>query len=69
MFCWSCADHVAEQLRELEQSVSLKQIRELFDNKEYSNVVQKLEPFLEYNISIPTDVSPHSTPCLKWGTG
>ena len=54
----SHADHVTEQLRELEQSVSLKRIREMFDNKQYLNVVQKLEPFLEYDTSIPTDVSP-----------
>lgn len=42
--------------------MSLKQIRELFESKAYTSVVRKLEPFLEYNTSIPTDVSP--TPYL-----
>ncbi len=54
---WSHADHVTEKLKELEQSVSLKQIRQLFEHKEYSMVVHKLEPFLEYNTSIPTEVT------------
>ena len=51
------ADHVLEKLRELEQSTSLRQIQQLFECKEYSLVAQKLEPFLEYNTTIPTDVS------------
>ena len=50
-------DHVTERLQDLEQSVSLKEIRQLFDRKEYSVVVQKLVLYLEYNTVMPTDVS------------
>lgn len=58
-------DHVTERLRDLEQSVSLKEIRQLFDHREYSVVVQKLELYLEYNTVMPTDVSGLSVPLYQ----
>jgi hypothetical protein len=58
------ADHVLEKLRELEESVSLKQVQEIFDRKEYSLVVQKLEPFVECSVTIPIDVRGEITLCL-----
>lgn len=62
------ADHVTQRLQDLEQSVSLKEIRQLFDGKEYSVVVHKLELYLEYNtVDMPTDVSGLSGPFTPQG--
>ncbi len=50
-------DHVAECLRALERSVSVSEVEQLFCEKRYDCVVERLLPLVEQGTDIPSEVS------------